>query len=274
MCSQLRDDDAVYSGHRAHGHAIAKGAPLERVMAELMGRDDRALPGARRVDAPGRRRARLHGRDRRRRRQRSRSRSAARWPRGCAASDAVAVVFFGDGAVQAGHFNETVNLAALWQLPLDPRLREQRLRGVHAALGAHGGRARERRRRALRPRARDRRRQRRRRGVGGVRALPRLGARGRGPVPARVPDPPPARPLRGRPGQVPRGDRGRRSGRRRTRSCGSSATAIAAGLVRRGRAGRDRGRGRRGGRGGGALRAREPVPAAGADRASMVYADG
>jgi pyruvate dehydrogenase E1 component alpha subunit len=32
--------------------------------------------------------------------------------------DAVAVVFFGDGAVQAGHFNETVNLASLWKLPL------------------------------------------------------------------------------------------------------------------------------------------------------------
>ncbi len=33
-------------------------------------------------------------------------------------SQDVTVVFFGDGAVQAGHFNETVNLAALWQLPL------------------------------------------------------------------------------------------------------------------------------------------------------------
>src|SRR5205814_574058 len=39
VCGQLRDDDPVYSGHRAHGHAIAKGAPLEGVMAELMGRD-------------------------------------------------------------------------------------------------------------------------------------------------------------------------------------------------------------------------------------------
>ena len=38
--AQLRDDDAVYSGHRAHGHAIAKGAALDRVMAELMGRAD------------------------------------------------------------------------------------------------------------------------------------------------------------------------------------------------------------------------------------------
>jgi pyruvate dehydrogenase E1 component alpha subunit len=33
-------------------------------------------------------------------------------------ADTVAVVFFGDGAVQAGHFNETVNLATLWGLPL------------------------------------------------------------------------------------------------------------------------------------------------------------
>ena len=39
VCSQLRDDDVVYSGHRAHGHALAKGATMRAVMAELMGRD-------------------------------------------------------------------------------------------------------------------------------------------------------------------------------------------------------------------------------------------
>ena len=39
VCSQLRDDDVVYSGHRAHGHALAKGVPMVPLLAELMGRD-------------------------------------------------------------------------------------------------------------------------------------------------------------------------------------------------------------------------------------------
>src|SRR5438270_5110010 len=45
VCTQLRDDDTVYSGHRAHGHAIAKGAPMNAVMAELMGRVDGLCKG-------------------------------------------------------------------------------------------------------------------------------------------------------------------------------------------------------------------------------------
>jgi acetoin:2,6-dichlorophenolindophenol oxidoreductase subunit alpha len=117
VCSQLRDDDHVYSGHRAHGHAIAHGASLGRVMAELMGRDTglcRGLGGSMHLvdvehgfmGATGvvggnvpialgsALAARLRG------------------------LDTVSVVFFGDGAVQAGHFNETVNLATLWRLPL------------------------------------------------------------------------------------------------------------------------------------------------------------
>ena len=117
VCSQLRDDDHVYSGHRAHGHAIAQGASLGRVMAELMGRDTglcRGLGGSMHLvdvehgfmGATGvvggnvpialgsALAARLRG------------------------LDTVSVVFFGDGAVQAGHFTETVNLATLWRLPL------------------------------------------------------------------------------------------------------------------------------------------------------------
>src|SRR6187551_3989289 len=116
-CAQLRDDDHAYSGHRAHGHALAKGASPERVMAELMGRDTglcRGLGGSMHVvDAEhgflgatgvvGGNVPLALG-----------SALAAR----LSGSDAVAVVFFGDGAVQGGIFVESVNIAALWRLPV------------------------------------------------------------------------------------------------------------------------------------------------------------
>ena len=116
VCGQLRPDDAVYSNHRAHGHAIAKGAPLGRVMAELMGREDglcRGLGGSMHlVDVEhgflgatgvvGGNVPLALG-----------SALASRLSGG----DQVAVVFFGDGAVQGGIFVESVNLATLWGLP-------------------------------------------------------------------------------------------------------------------------------------------------------------
>ncbi len=37
-CSQLRQDDYVFGGYRSHGHAIAKGADINRLMAEIAGR--------------------------------------------------------------------------------------------------------------------------------------------------------------------------------------------------------------------------------------------
>jgi len=117
VCSALRDDDVVYSNHRAHGHALAKGAPMERVLAELMGREGglcRGLGGSMHlVDAGhgfygatgvvGGTVPLALG-----------SALAAR----LADSDAVAVVFFGDGAVQTGVFVESVNIATLWALPV------------------------------------------------------------------------------------------------------------------------------------------------------------
>jgi acetoin:2,6-dichlorophenolindophenol oxidoreductase subunit alpha len=117
VCRQLRDDDAVYSGHRAHGHAIAKGAPLSGMMAELMGRADgicRGLGGS------------MHLVDSARGFLGATGVVGGNLPLALGnalaarinATDQVTVVFFGDGAVQAGHFNETVNLAALWELPL------------------------------------------------------------------------------------------------------------------------------------------------------------
>ncbi len=116
VCGQLRADDAVYSNHRAHGHAIARGAPLGRVMAELMGREDglcRGLGGSMHlVDVEhgflgatgvvGGNVPLALG-----------SALASRLSGG----DQVAVVFFGDGAVQGGIFVESVNLATLWRLP-------------------------------------------------------------------------------------------------------------------------------------------------------------
>jgi pyruvate dehydrogenase E1 component alpha subunit len=117
VCGQLRHDDAVYSGHRAHGHAIAKGAPINGVMAELMGRESglcRGLGGS------------MHLVDTEHGFMGATGVVGGNLPLALGTAltqhlkgtDQVTVVFFGDGAVQAGHFSETINLAALWELPL------------------------------------------------------------------------------------------------------------------------------------------------------------
>jgi TPP-dependent pyruvate/acetoin dehydrogenase alpha subunit len=117
VCGQLRADDAVYSGHRAHGHALAKGAPMDRVMAELMGRADglcRGLGGS------------MHLVDREHGLLGATGVVGGNLPLAVGSAlaarlrgtDQVTVVFFGDGAVQAGHFSESINLAALWELPV------------------------------------------------------------------------------------------------------------------------------------------------------------
>src|ERR671919_1897599 len=38
VCSLLRNDDYVFGGHRSHGHALAKGADMNRLLAEIAGR--------------------------------------------------------------------------------------------------------------------------------------------------------------------------------------------------------------------------------------------
>src|SRR5918998_5975658 len=40
VCAALESDDVIASTHRAHGHAIAKGTPVERIMAELYGKEE------------------------------------------------------------------------------------------------------------------------------------------------------------------------------------------------------------------------------------------
>jgi TPP-dependent pyruvate/acetoin dehydrogenase alpha subunit len=116
-CSQLRQDDYVFGGHRSHGHAIAKGADINRLMAEIAGRATGYCAGkggsmhivamdAGFVTATG-----VVG---------------GTIPLALGAAFAakergkrqVAVVFFGDGAGQAGAFHESLNIASLWQLPV------------------------------------------------------------------------------------------------------------------------------------------------------------
>ena len=166
-----------------------------------MGRAAGLCRGSRRVDAPGRRRARPDRRDRRRRRQPAARGWATRSPPARAAAIAWPSSFFGDGAVQAGHFNEAVNLAALWRLPLIFVCENNGMAEFTTRARAHPDRAGQRRRRALRVRARGRSTAttstRSGRRSPSYLAAARGGARA---VPARMPDPPPARPLRGRSG--------------------------------------------------------------------------
>lgn len=117
VCAALRRDDRVVSNHRGHGHCIAKGADVGAMMAEIFGRRGGScggkggtqhiadfqvgLLGANGIVAAGLPIA-------------AGSALAAR----LSASDVVTVCFFGDGAVGAGSFHETLNLAVLWRLPL------------------------------------------------------------------------------------------------------------------------------------------------------------
>jgi acetoin:2,6-dichlorophenolindophenol oxidoreductase subunit alpha len=117
VCAALRDDDVITSTHRGHGHVIAKGAEVARMMAELLGRTtglNRArggsmhiadvslgIYGANGIVAAGAPIA-----------------AGAAWAGVQAGSDRVAVVFFGDGAINQGVLHETMNMAGIWKLPV------------------------------------------------------------------------------------------------------------------------------------------------------------
>ena len=117
VCAALRADDVITSTHRGHGHVIAKGADVRRMMAELLGRVDGlnrgrggsmhvadlglGIYGANGIVAAGAPFA-----------------AGAAWSFSVDGSGRVAVTFFGDGGANQGVLHETMNLAALWQLPL------------------------------------------------------------------------------------------------------------------------------------------------------------
>ena len=117
VCSALDRTDRIISTHRGHGHCIAKGADLDRMMAELYGRQTGyckgkggsmhiadfgiGMLGANGIVAGG---------------------IAIVTGAGLAAQmegkGGVAVSFFGDGASNAGPFHECLNIAATWKLPM------------------------------------------------------------------------------------------------------------------------------------------------------------
>jgi acetoin:2,6-dichlorophenolindophenol oxidoreductase subunit alpha len=117
VCTALDDRDRIISTHRGHGHCIAKGADLNRMMAELYGRQTGyckgkggsmhiadfgiGMLGANGIVAGG---------------------ISIITGAGLAAQmegkGGVAVSFFGDGASNAGPFHECLNIAATWKLPM------------------------------------------------------------------------------------------------------------------------------------------------------------
>jgi pyruvate dehydrogenase E1 component alpha subunit len=116
-CMTLRDDDYMVGTHRSHGHPLGKGAPIKPLMAELLGRRTGINKG---------KGGSMHLADFRIGSLGETSIVASGLPiavgGGLSAklrgTDQVALAFFGDGAVQEGAFHESLNLAAVWNLPV------------------------------------------------------------------------------------------------------------------------------------------------------------
>lgn len=115
--SVMRPEDFLIGTYRTHGHAIARGTEPERVMAELFGRVGGTSGG---------RGGSMHIFDAERRFMGGYGIVGGNLPiaAGLALAsqykgeDAVTVCMFGDGASNTGNFGETMNLAALWKLPV------------------------------------------------------------------------------------------------------------------------------------------------------------
>lgn len=117
VCAHLTHKDSVFSTHRGHGHALAKGMPPRELMAELFGREtgcSRGRGGSMHLFSPE---IGMMGT------------SGIVGPcilQACGGgyssklqkSGNVAVAFFGDGAVNNGAFHEGLNMASIWKLPV------------------------------------------------------------------------------------------------------------------------------------------------------------
>jgi pyruvate dehydrogenase E1 component alpha subunit len=133
--SVMEERDYMIGTYRTHGHAIARGTPPERVMAELFGREDGTSRG---------RGGSMHIFDIERRFMGGYGIVGGNLPiaagLGLASDykgeDSVTVCSFGDGAVNTGNFGETMNLSALWKLPI-VFLVENNLYGMGTSIERH-----------------------------------------------------------------------------------------------------------------------------------------
>jgi len=116
-CASLTVRDRVVSTHRGHGHCIAKGADIRRMMAELFGRVDGYCKG---------KGGSMHIADFAVGMLGANGIVGGGLPIACGAALAaqlegagdVTVCFFGDGAAAEGEFHEALNIASLWKLPI------------------------------------------------------------------------------------------------------------------------------------------------------------
>ena len=133
--SVMREDDYLIGTYRTHGHAIARGTDPKRVMAELFGRVDGTSGG---------RGGSMHIFDLERRFMGGYGIVGGTLPLAAGlglasdyrGEDTVTVCMFGDGATNTGNFGETMNLAALWSLPI-VFLVENNLYGMGTSLERH-----------------------------------------------------------------------------------------------------------------------------------------
>jgi 2-oxoisovalerate dehydrogenase E1 component len=117
VCAHLRADDVVFSTHRGHGHALAKGVPPRELIAELLGRAtgcSGGLGGSMHLFKPE---VGMLGSS-------GIVASCMSLATGAAytfkllKTDRVSVAFFGDGASNNGTFHEAINMATVWELPV------------------------------------------------------------------------------------------------------------------------------------------------------------
>jgi pyruvate dehydrogenase E1 component alpha subunit len=117
VCQALRDDDYITSTHRGHGHCLAKGADVDRMFAELLGKEPGYCKG---------KGGSMHIADQERGNLGANAivGGSTGIATGAALSakkrgtDQVAVCFFGEGALGQGLLYEVMNLASLWRLPI------------------------------------------------------------------------------------------------------------------------------------------------------------